>query len=237
MELEPQAENTGQAAVNKPLTDALVAVVRAWHKHCSSVIEKRRNQNSNTMNMKNKWLAMAGVVASMAVTTAQAIPISGSIGFTGAFTANGETTPGDLSTATSMTINSVLVATTTGDLVGAVNPVFISPIGVNGNPPVLVGAQLWSVQVIPSDTYTFDVATSLQTFTSPGQINLAGSGIMYRNGGDATAGTWQLGFGRTGASFTWQSTSGTNVPDGGTTVLLLGFAFSALGVLRKQFMA
>ena len=174
-----------------------------------------------------------------AVTSAQAI--TGTIGFTGSYMQNGGTL-GELDTATSMSITTVAVQSADGDLTGAASPTFASPIGVNGNAPSLVGSQLWSV-LVGLDTYDFVVGTSAQTFTSESQLNLAGSGVMRLNGGDDTAGTWQLGFGVTRAgtlmTFTWQATSGAapTVPDGGATVVLLGAALAGLGLARRKLMA
>jgi len=44
-----------------------------------------------------------------------------------------------------------------------------------------------------------------------------------------------LGFGVSGESFTFQTTSAANnVPDGGMTVLLLGAALSGLALIRRK---
>lgn len=185
--------------------------------------------------MKNNWIVLAAAVVGMATASLQAVPITGSIGFTGTYTQNGGTA-GNLSTAVSMTINTFAIGVATDDLAGAIPVSFASPIGVNGNPPSLVGGQLWSVNV-GGTIYTFDVTTLTQTFTSATQINLEGSGIMKNGVDEDTAGTWQLGFGKTGAAFTWQSTSATNIPDGGTTVMLLGAALSGLGLIRRKLVA
>jgi hypothetical protein len=192
--------------------------------------------------MKNnilKYLASVAVALGM-VSAVHAIPINGSIGFTGSYTQNGGTA-GNLATATSFTIintvlNPIVVFDSTGDLAGAGAPItFASPIGVNGNPPSLIGLQLWSATK-GLITYSLLVSTEAQTFTSGVQLNLAGTGTL-RDGtaADNTPGVWQIGFGVSGSSFTWQSTSATQgVPDGGTTVMLLGAALSGLGLLRRK---
>jgi len=173
--------------------------------------------------------------------TVQAIPIVGSLGFTGTYSQNGGTT-GDLSTANNFAIGPTIAVdatTTTGAFVGAGAPLsYASPIGVNGHGPPI--GQLWSVTV-GSIVYTMTVSTESQTFTSAAQLNLAGTGtISDGNPADNTPGTWQLGFGVSGTppnvSFTWQSTSAnTNsgaVPDGGNTLLLLGAVLSGIALLR-----
>lgn len=184
--------------------------------------------------MKNnifKYLACAAAGLSL-VAASNATPITGSIGFTGTYTQNGGTA-GNLASATTMTIDTTVVSSTTGDFVGAGAPLsFASPIGVNGNAPAI--GTLWSVTV-GSKTYTFTVSSESQTFTSGTQLNLAGNGTISDGTlADNTGGTWQLGFGVSGSSFTWQSTSAANVPDGGTTAILMGAALSGLALLRRK---
>ncbi|HEY5041759.1 MAG TPA: hypothetical protein VIK53_07120 [Verrucomicrobiae bacterium] len=187
--------------------------------------------------MKNKWLVLAATAILGAFSTAQAVPIVGSIGFTGTDSQVGGT-PGNLSTATSMTIVSVNTPNGTGVLAGPYTSYsFVTSIGVNGNAPSLVGLDLWST-VISGVTYNLLVSTSSQVFTSAGQLNLTGTGTLEDgNSADNTLGTWNLQFAVTGPSFTWGSTSGNTVPDGGATVILLGAALSGLGLLRKKLIA
>ena len=180
-----------------------------------------------------KALSLILAVAGLTTITARAVPIVGSIGFTGQYTANG-LTGSDLSTATSMSINSVSVDTSSGDLAGATSPLsFASPIGVNGNGPAI--GQLWSVTV-GSDVYVFNVTSSNQVFTSPQTLVLQGLGTMTGGMKDATVGTWQLSFGVSGQSFTWQSTS-ANVPDGGFTVSMFGLALVGCAGIRRKLAA
>lgn len=177
-------------------------------------------------------LVLAGV-AMMLTTATYADTIKGDIGFTGTFTQNGGT-PGDLSTATSFGISSVAVLTTHGDFVGATSPLFATPIGVNGNPPTVVGSFLWIVTV-GSNQYGLLVSTESQTFTSSTQLNLAGTGTIYSNDPtkDPTSGTWQLGFGVSGASFTWQSTS-VATPEPASMALLGSGLIGLLGFTRRK---
>ena len=191
--------------------------------------------------MKNniiKYLASAALAVGM-VSAVQATPINGSIGFTGIYSQNGGTI-GNLASATSMTIintvaHPIIVHVATGDLTGAGAPItYATPIGVNGNAPSLIGLQLWSATK-GLITYSLLVTGETQSFTSGTQVNLTGTGTLRDgNAADNTAGTWQIGFGVSGESFTWQSTSATSVPDGGTTAMLLGAALSGLALLRRK---
>jgi hypothetical protein len=182
-----------------------------------------------------KTLGLTLAAAGLMTFTAQAVQIVGSIGFTGLYSQNGGT-PGLLNTATSMDIDTVVVGFADGHLTGAGAPVsFLTPIAVNVGANALAGSQLWSVTV-GANTFTLVVSTSVQTFTSADQLNLSGTGVLSDGAGplDNTPGQWQLGFGRTGNAFTWQSTS-ASVPEGGTTLILLGSALiGLLGIARKS---
>jgi protein with PEP-CTERM/exosortase system signal len=188
--------------------------------------------------MKNKLIIMAGAVALLASfsTSVQAIPITGGIAISGSYTANG--TAGDLTTATSMAVSGpYFIGATSGSFVGATLPVtFATPISVN-SPLNLVGVQLWSV-LVGSATYTFTVSSETQTIDSPNQVTLVGAGT-FADGtlADSSVGTFQLGFGVTQTTFSFQNNNQVNVPDGGMTVMLLGGALAGLGLLKKKFLA
>jgi hypothetical protein len=196
--------------------------------------------------MKNniiKYLAAAALAVGI-VGTVQAIPIVGSVGFNGSFTNLDGAIKGDLTTALHLGIINPVVTpgTATFDFSGAGAPVtFATPIGVNGSLLPMIG-QLWSVTVGPK-TFTMTVSTEAETLDTAIQLNLAGTGIMHDTSVgagklDDTAGVWQIGFGVSGtpptASFTWQSTASATLPDGGTTVMLLGAALSGLAMLRRK---
>ena len=180
-------------------------------------------------------MIVAGAVAALVGcgSVVQAIPITGSIGFTGSYTQIGGT-HGNLTTATSMTINDIAVGTTSGSFVGAIDPTFASPISVN--PAVGLG-RLWTV-LVGSTTYTFDSTSESENLDTPSGLHLVGTGTMADGtAADTTTGTWQLGFGVTGDSFQWQSTAGanaTNVPDGGSTAMLLGAGCCGIGLFKRK---
>jgi hypothetical protein len=188
--------------------------------------------------MKSKFISMAATVALLVGcgVSARATAISGSISFNGTFTQNGGGS--DLSAATSLSVSGTTVGSASGDLSGATLFSFASPIYVNGNTPLLVGGNLWSVKV---GTYFFwlVVDTEVQGTTTSTALDLAGTGTLKSTNPafSATAGTWSIDFKENSpSSFTWQSAS-ANIPDGGTTVLLLGVALSAMGLFRKKLIA
>ena len=189
--------------------------------------------------MKKRSMIMAGTVAALVGcgSVVQAVPITGSIGFTGTYTQNGGTR-GNLSTATSMTVNTIGVGTTSGSFIGAIDPTFAASISVN--PAVGVG-RLWTVKV-GSITYTFDSTSESENLDTPTGLHLIGTGSMADGTpADTDTGTWQLGFGVSGDSFEWQSTASpdapTGVPDGGSTAMLLGAGCFGIGLLKRKVKA
>jgi hypothetical protein len=193
-------------------------------KHCNKPI-------TIDTNMKYKLSITAGAIVALVSLSSvvQATPIAGSIGFTGTFVQNGGTM-GDLTTATSMNINSTTIGTATGSFAGASLISFTTPIAVN--PPTGLTI-LWSV-LVGTTTYTFVSLSEAQNLTTPAALHLLGTGVIHDgNSADDTTGTWQLGFGVSGDSFQWQSTAASvGAPDGGSTVLLLGAALTSLTFLK-----
>lgn len=92
-------------------------------------------------------------------------------------------------------------------------------------------------------TYTFDLATlsvasqssSFLNITGDGTLNITGSGSPYT----ATSGSWSFTIsnpgGASNSTFNFGFDSANNaLPDGGTTVLLLGAALSGLALIRRK---
>jgi len=196
-----------------------------------------------------KLTAIALVVASVGYTVSvQAVPISGSIYFTGGATLNGSGTDG-LADATAFTgFSNLGVLTATGSyspiLVNGVSSVSFQTFSFAGgvlSPSPL--QYLWSVTDDSGNTYTFEATDAMivsQYINSDGTsfLNITGGGYAFVNGGDQTAGAWSItdtGSSPTQATFTFGSA--TAVPDGGTTVMLLGVALSGFVLFRKKLIA
>jgi hypothetical protein len=230
-------------------------LARGLRMNCHCRADKpTKERNKEMKNNMIKYLASTALAVGI-VGTVQAIPITGSIGFNGAYT-QVDGTAGNLLTSTKLQITESTLAVTPGTPTGtfaigtAGAPMSFAGTGlvaVNGagsstvSPSPMI-TQLWSVTV-GSKVFNMTVLTEFEPFKSSTQINLTGTGTIHdaSTSGtllDDTAGTWQLGFGVSGtpptASFTWQSTSAAGVPDGGTTVMLLGAALSGLAMLRRK---
>jgi VPDSG-CTERM motif len=88
-------------------------------------------------------------------------------------------------------------------------------------------AGLWSV-----GGFTFDLASSTIVTQIPGFLNVTGIGTIGGNGFDPTQGQFTLTVTTLNTRFVFGAITNT-VPDGGTTVMLLGAAISALGLARR----
>jgi hypothetical protein len=90
---------------------------------------------------------------------------------------------------------------------------------------------LWSV-----GGFTFDLLSSTIVTQNANFLTITGSGIVSGNGFDPTDMEWsfstQSSAGRPRVKFSF-SADATAVPDGGTTVMLLGAALGALGLARR----
>jgi hypothetical protein len=193
-----------------------------------------------------KFLIATAVMASLSM-TAQAQPVNGSISFSDQFTANGP-----LSSATALTsIFGVKVSNISGDYtLGAIvpgNPGPGTPVnfaGVTpGTPftfspiPGAAFANFWSIN-IGGTTYSFDVTATTYCQQTSQTITLEGTGTAYITGvinRTPTAGTWNLTLNQNGGLLNFSGGVSTpGVPDGGTTVLLLGAALSTLGLIKRR---
>ena len=94
---------------------------------------------------------------------------------------------------------------------------------------------LWSV-----GGFTFDLLSSTIVTQNAQFLSISGTGIVSGNGFDPTDMEWsfstQSSGGRPRVKFSF-SADANAVPDGGTTVMLLGAALGALGMARRFLMS
>jgi hypothetical protein len=195
--------------------------------------------------MKNKMLksAVVAVVAVALAQTVQATPIGGAIAFSGGASLNtgNANTATEVISWTGVTVTSESGAFTpilTGTPVSLQSPWFFN--SAPGYIPALTS--FWSV-----GTFTFNLLSSSIASQSGGflNVNIAGTVTSSTPGLDPTAfnGTFQVanppGVGSLGdpAAIFSARLSFSSVPDGGTTVLLLGAALSGLALLKRKFAA
>jgi hypothetical protein len=202
--------------------------------------------------MKSKLikLLMVGAVVAFAGSSVpvQAIstPLNGAISFSDQFTAN-NTVAGNLSDATALTsITGVRVSSSSGDytlgsIVNGTTPVSFAGVTI-GTPfifiPSTAFAGLWSIVDTLGNTYSFDVTATTFVNRSVQTIALSGTGTASITGPTlnraATAGTWNLTLNQNGSLLNFSGGAASSVPDGGTTVLLLGAALSTLALIKRR---
>jgi hypothetical protein len=194
--------------------------------------------------MKNNWIKVLAAVAATVCFTAgvQATSVSGSITFVGGVT---------LDTSSSGT------ATEVTGFTGA---------GGTGLPSVLTDSGSFATFVADGATvtfpatwtfasgdntsfwtvggFTFELFSSIISSQPGNSVSVTGSGQITGNGFTATAGTFNFstqdpssGTDSNGnAVFSFSASSGS-VPDGGTTMMLLGGALMGLGLIKRKLSA
>ena len=117
----------------------------------------------------------------------------------------------------------------TGDLATFISPLdeaaMFQPWNFSSGGPQ---AALWSV-----GGFTFDLASSTTVTQIFNFLNVTGVGTISGNGFDSTPATFTLTVTQLGTRLVFGAITSTSVPDGGTTVMLLGAALGALGMARR----
>lgn len=84
--------------------------------------------------------------------------------------------------------------------------------------------------------FTFDLDNSMIATQNSTFLNVKGSGTVTGNGFDATYGDWSFTIASTSNTGRFSFASSTSaVPDGGTTMALLGFSLLGLHGVRRKF--
>jgi hypothetical protein len=183
--------------------------------------------------MKNKLAIIAAVaVVTVAFTqTTQAVPVTGNIGFSGAVQLNS----GSVQTATEANAwFDTVVNATSGSFTTVANGSAVTlatPWAFTSGPI----SGFWSV-----GGFNFDLISSTVHSQDGLFLNVVLNGTVTANGFDATAfsGTFQVANPSANGLTTFtERLSFNSVPDGGSTMLLLGSALTGLGLLRRKLMA
>lgn len=179
-------------------------------------------------------MTMAAVVVMGFSSNVQAALITGHISFS---TENGtwQGNNNDINTISSIvTFGNVSVTSSSGSFSAIAPNTPVTMQGFNFATPTF-NNPLWSV-----GGFTFNL-TSITGITRTDSVidtlGLSGFGTIS-NGIDSATGFWAWSGELNGqATFSFSSTTIAQVPDGGTTVMLLGGALAGLGLLRKKLSA
>lgn len=181
--------------------------------------------------------AGASLLALGLVTSAVAIPITGSISFNG--TPNFDNTP--LSAATEITsYNSAYIAfiQQTGDYAALPNLLPVTFSAFSFLPPTQAVTPLWTFDH-EGLTYSAWTTSMVSSFNAASNIwNFGGSGMLSITGFEDTAAEWNFSTGRIGNSFFFGSAAAAidappAVPEAGGTTLLLALGLGGLAFASR----
>jgi len=174
-------------------------------------------------------MACAAMALGVAATV-QAATITGGISLSGGYTLN----TGDLGSATGFTaFNNVVVASgATGSFAGMDGDAVLMN-GFTFSPANVPVSPLWLTT--PYGVMHDFILTSMTVTTHTSSVlDISGTGTLQIAGYTDTTGDWTFTANSLGGTFSFSSSNGAQVPDGGTTSLLLGAALSALGLIRRK---
>jgi len=187
--------------------------------------------------MRKTFLPLLGTLtaALMAANFSLAIPITGSVDFSGGASLNGTTLDNATQVLTWTSVNVTPFGVTIGSaLDSTINPgdavAMTGPWSFNSG-----RSALWMV-----GGFVFDLQTSGVIEQTVDFISVKGYGMLSGNGFDPTPGTWFFtsqgaGIGNGNFSFSAATLAQTTaVPDGGTTALLFGAACIGLVVSTRR---
>jgi hypothetical protein len=187
--------------------------------------------------MKKSFLPLVGTLtaALMATSMSFALPITGSLDFSGGAKLDGTT----LDNATKVLSWSSVNVTNLGVTVGSTLDTTINPGDAVSMPNAWTfnaGVNnLWTV-----GGFTFDLGTSTVIFQDVDFLSIKGAGVLSGNGYDPTPGTWFFtsqgrGIGEGNFSFSATTRAETaSVPDAGASGLLFGSALAGLAWAKRR---
>jgi hypothetical protein len=184
--------------------------------------------------IQNKFL-MTVAAACLLSLTASATSITGGVSLGGQVTSD----TGNVNTGNTFTFGSVFIANVSGSYASVPTvPNPLSPPVVQN--PLTIGTlpinNLWKFTYL-GNTYDFNLTSiTLVDRSIPSAITVTGFGNLQITGMEDTVGAYTFTANNQGGTFSFSSSNGA-VPDGGTTITLLGAAISGLacvGALRKK---
>ncbi len=179
--------------------------------------------------MKKLYRIIAAAVLCTLPLLVEAVPITGTLNLSGGAVLNGP-----LATATGVTgWNNVTVTSVS---VGSALDSTINP----GNSVTMGAPWMFNSGMLGMWTvggFTLDLLTSAVEFQSGSFLSVKGMGTLYGNGFDSTPGEWFFSTQGQPADgvFSFSSTTvAQGVPDGGSSVVMLGLGLIGLALLRGR---
>ena len=181
-------------------------------------------------------LLLVALGTGIGTSTAEAIPITGGIGFAGGIepvadwsTVNAINITGDMAL---VVCNIVTPCTGTFGVFNDVDVEFAVYNDFSFNPLGGSVTPLWLV-----DGFGFNLTSISSIVRATNGVVLEGTGTLFGPAGfDPTAAIWSFSADETNAVFRFSSTTtAAAVPDGGMTAMLLGFGLVGLAAARRRF--
>ena len=162
----------------------------------------------------------------------QAVPITGSLNFTGQAVLNSSSV--NTATAETSWVGPLLTGSSSGSFSG-----------VASNSAVLMAIYTWNFNTLSASVsgfwsvggFSFQLLSSHIVSQGSGSLSVSALGMVTASGFDATMMQWNFSAKDAGGSpptFAW---SATTVPDGGATVILLGIALFGVALLKRKLSA
>jgi len=184
-----------------------------------------------------KYVVPTGFLLGFTVSV-QAIPIVGGISLSG----NVTYPVADIDSATAFqSFNGVTVSSVSGSYLdaGVAPGTTVNMSAFSFNPFAPAGViPLW--QTTSGTAASFDLMSLGPITQGNGFLMLTGAGTLHLSGFDNTPGYWRFSSQQGDTTFSFSSSNGAltpsnaDVPDGGTTIVLLGAALSGLALVRGK---
>lgn len=184
--------------------------------------------------MKSIFRIIGAATVVLALTQSiQAVPMTGSLNFTGQAVLNSSSV--NNATAETSWVGPFVTGTSTGSFSGVPlnSTVSMAIYTWNFNTLSASVSGFWSV-----DGFSFQLQSSHITSQSGGSLSVTALGMVTGGGFDPTLMQWNFSAKDAGSSpptFSWSAT--TNVPDGAATVVLLGIALFGVALLKRKLSA
>jgi len=185
--------------------------------------------------MKTLKITLAALAATLM--TCAFVPQADAALIDGAITFSGGATYDTMSLATATRVNNfsdVVVQSTEGDF----SSIAVGTSVTMGSPwifsPSTPTPGLWTV-----GGFTYDLTSATVVFQSADFLSITGTGTISGNGFDPTPGMWNFTSQTPSANGIFSFSAGTatqGVPDGGTTVALLGLGLGAVELIRRRLL-
>jgi len=182
-----------------------------------------------------KALGLTLAIAGLLAVSARAVEISGTITFAGTVTLD-TSSAGDATQVTGWYgfggIGNPFVASVGGDFDTYINPGDLATLTSPWNFNSGAVPALWAV-----GGFTFDLVSSAITSQTDTGVTVDGYGYASGNGFSASLGSWHFTTQNPSAGGVFSFSAATGVPDGGSTLILLGSAILGLAVVIRRRLA